>query len=60
MKKIKNCPKCGSKKVKVFDDSEYALGGYYCKCENCGHYQKKDYASEKDAIKSWNKKVLKH
>ena len=52
--KINSCQKCNSDNVKVLDDSEYAVGGYYCKCFNCGVYQKGSYSSKKDAIESWN------
>lgn len=55
MSRIKEvCPKCGSSDIEVKCDIEYALGGYYCCCNECGQYQTGHYSSIKDAVKSWN------
>lgn len=54
MGKINKCPKCNSDNIKILDDSEYAVGGYYCICRNCGLYQSGNYSSKEDAVESWN------
>lgn len=51
--KLKPCPFCGSKNVKV-----YSLGGLHVKCFNCdariGYYE-----SIENAIYVWNRRVRK-